>query len=168
MTATKNTEKKTATATEKKTLKNITVSDLQEKAKKYDFSKIITDDTSCKALTDSEKVKILVYDYVCKALQSDKTLTCFLQHNYKYARNKDSHAFDLIRVCYTNDLKHQLTNVYITVTKDNINLKIYCTANKAYLDALKKAQFDIKKFYKTVNNKDFLQTVSTLKQIYKK
>ena len=143
------------------------VKKLVELATVENVTKILANkDIIVTSLTKSELLKVVIFNEIKKALNND-THECVLQCNYDCTQYQYTNAYNLIR--FVEKAKHQnaLTNIYITVKQDKIFCKCTVTANKAYQDALQKANYNIVKHFKIVELKDLTNEIKTLYTIFK-
>ena len=116
-------------------------------------------------IAKSELLKVVIYNEIKKALDNN-THQAILQCNYDCTKHQEANAYNLIR--FVEKAKHQnaLTNIYITVKKDDIFCKCTVSANKAYQQALEKADYNIVKHFKTVKLEDLTNEIKTLYAIF--
>ena len=117
------------------------------------------------ALTDAERLKIVVYSEIKKAIDS-KTHKAVLQCNYSCTTHKDAHSFDLIRFVECEKEQCALCNIYIAIKKDVIQCTITVSAHKAYQDALKAHEYDVVKHRKIVTVDALVNEIKTLYAIF--
>ena len=116
-------------------------------------------------LTDNERLKIVVYNEIKKAIDS-KTHKAVLQCNYSCTAHKDAHSFDLIRFVEREKEQCALCNIYIAIKKDAIQCTITVSAHKAYQDALKAHEYDVAKHRKIVTVDTLASEIKTLYAVF--
>ena len=119
-----------------------------------------------KALSEREKLLIAVYHEVALALDTNKHVA-ILQYNYKFAKSATANLYNLIRFVDVQNSAKAVTNIYVSIVKGEVQLKLTVTAEKLFQTDLAKLQYNTVKHFKYCKLENVTEEVKLLYAVLK-